>query len=491
MLKVFGCLCFSSTLLQNRTKLDSKAHKCIFLGYKTGTKGFVTLNLNNQQIHVSRNVYFYESVFRFSTSASTVWTDSVPSPQATPPLDFSEPSPLSVVPSPSSPPIIDLPLPRRSTRSHRPPTYLQDYHFALQCASILPNSLEAGIYHPLSHVLSYHRCSPSYHHFICSISTDDIPKTYSKAIQYEGWRNAIHAELAALQQNNTWVITDLPSGKRPIGCKWVFAKKYNSDGSLNRYKGRLVAQGFTEVEGLDFNDTFSPVAKLTTVRLLLALAAAHNWHLKQLDVNTAFLHGDLDEEVYMLPPPGLVVSSSKVCKLQRSLYGLKQASRQWYFKLSKALISCGYRQSQADHSLFLKNTTSSFTALLVYVDDIILSGTDLVEINRIKTFLDDQFKIKDLGDVKYFLSLEIARNSAGISVCQRKFALDLLLDAGFLDCKPSQTPMTRNLKLSKDSGTYLTDCSQYRTLVGRLLYLTTTRYFLCCLATLPIYSYSY
>ena len=182
-----------------------------------------------------------------------------------------------------------------------------------------------------------------HHHFACSITSDDIPKTYSKAIQSEGWRNAIKAELDALQLNNTWVITDLPYGKRPIGCKWVFAKKYNSDGTLNRYKGRLVAQGYTQVEGIDYNDTFSPVIKLTTVRLFLALAAAHNWYLKQLDVNNAFLHGDLDEEVYMLPPPGLNVSSpTKVCKLQRSLYGLKQASRQWFFKLSKVLVSCGY-----------------------------------------------------------------------------------------------------------------------------------------------------
>jgi hypothetical protein len=151
----------------------------------------------------------------------------------------------------------------------------------------------------------------------------------------EHWRSAINAELSALSDNNTWTLVNLPSNKRAIGCKWVFKLKLHADGSVERYKARLVAKGFTQTEGIDYLDTFSPVVKMTTVGVLMSIAASQNWPLFQLDVNTAFLHGDLSEEVYMKPPPGLHLSHPNlVCKLQRSVYGLKQASRQWNTKLT-------------------------------------------------------------------------------------------------------------------------------------------------------------
>ena len=152
------------------------------------------------------------------------------------------------------------------------------------------------------------------------------------------------AELTALDQNNTWTFTELPPNKKAIGCKWVYKVKYRADGSIERYKARLVAKGFTQTEGLDFIDTFSPVAKVTTICLLLELAATQRWHLKQLDVNNAFLHGDLHEAIYMQLPKGVVSPKpNQVCKLQKSLYGLRQASRQWFSKLSSALLSMGYK----------------------------------------------------------------------------------------------------------------------------------------------------
>jgi hypothetical protein len=262
----------------------------------------------------------------------------------------------------------------------------------------------------------------------------------------EHWRSAINAELSALSDNNTWTLVNLPSNKRAIGCKRVFKLKLHADGSVERYKARLVAKGFTQTEGIDYLDTFSPVVKMTTVRVLMSIAASQNWPLFQLDVNTAFLHGDLSEEVYMKPPPGLhLPHPNLVCKLQRSLYGLKQASRQWNTKLTETLVSSGYTQSKADYSLFTKHTNIGFTIILVYVDDLVLGGTDLTEIHHIKSLLDIKFSIKDLGVLKYFLGFEVARSQEGISLCQRKYTLDLLQDAGLLAAKPCPTPMQPQL----------------------------------------------
>jgi len=283
-------------------------------------------------------------------------------------------------------------------------------------------------------------------------------------------------ELNALHVNNTWIITDLPQGKKPIGCKRVYKIKYQANGDIERYKARLVAKGYTQVEGIDFFETYSPVAKLTTVRLIIAISSSQNWHLHQLDVHNAFLHGDLEEEVYMSVPPGLTSSkSNQVCKLIKSLYGLKQSSKQWFFKLSHALILKGYKQSVSDPSLFIKNNTASFTALLVYVDDLILAGNDIEEITGIKEFLHNKIKIKDLGYLKYFLGLEISRSQSGIHVCQRKYALDVLVDTGLLASKPAATPMQRGTKLSQKLGTPLADPVSYRRLIGKLIYLTNTR----------------
>ena len=302
------------------------------------------------------------------------------------------------------------------------------------------------------------------------------PHTYQQAIQDANWRQAINAELLALENNKTWVLTTLPVGKKPIGCKWVFKVKYKPDGTIERYKARLVAKGYTQTNGIDYLETFSPVVKMTTVRMLLSLAAAKGWFLHQLDVNTAFLHGDLEEDVYMVLPPGLDCSNSKlVCKLQKSLYGLKQASRQWNAKLTSVLLASGYSQSKADYSLFTKAMGASFTAILVYVDDLVLAGNNLQEIESMKSLLDDKFKIKNLGELKYFLGMEVARFKLGILLYQCKYTLDLLEDTGLLGCKPASTPMDYTAKISKSSGATYADASSYRRLIGRLLYLTHTR----------------
>ncbi|XP_062118563.1 uncharacterized mitochondrial protein AtMg00810-like [Humulus lupulus] len=220
---------------------------------------------------------------------------------------------------------------------------------------------------------------------------------------------------------------------------------------------------------------------MVTLKLILAISAIKNWHTLQLDINNAFLNGDLNEEVYMTIPPGLLIppflnaGTQPVCKLHKSLYGLRQSSRQSHTKLTEALLHDGFTQCKADYTLFTKGKETSFIALLVYVDDIIITGPDLHQLHQIQQTLHTHFKLKALGPLKYFLGFEIARSSAGLFLSQRQYTLQLLQDTGYLGSKPAATPMDPRAKLDSTSGQPLHDPSQFRRLIGCLLYLTLSR----------------
>ena len=404
---------------------------------------------------------------------------ALPEIDATIPIEQHEPLPtVETTPENPTPP----PTHRKSNRPTKPPSFLQDFHIEANLPSRpAPSSSSSvatisGTSYPLSDVLSYDRLSTSHKVFATSLSIVKEPTSFLQAMEDPKWREAMHNEIQALQANSTWTLIELPSGKKPIGCRWVYKVKLKSDGTIERYKARLVAKGYNQIEGLDYTETFAPVAKLVTVRVLLSVAAIQGWHLHQLDVNNAFLHGDLDEAVYMSLPPGFGrKGETRVCKLNKSLYGLKQASRQWYLKLSSALKAAGFQQSKADYSLFVRSHKGSFTTILVYVDDVILAGNNLQYIEETKQLLAKQFKLKDLGQLKYFLGIEVARSPTGISISQRKYALEILEDTGFLGAKPARFPMEQNLALTQSDGELLDDPSSYRRLVGKLIYLTITR----------------
>ncbi|KZV29502.1 Cysteine-rich RLK (receptor-like protein kinase) 8 [Dorcoceras hygrometricum] len=283
--------------------------------------------------------------------------------------------------------------------------------------------------------------------------------------------------MKALEKNQTWELMLLPKDKTTVGCKWVFNVKLNADGSLERYKARLVARGFTQTYGIDYQETFAPVAKLNTVRILLSIAANLEWPLHQLDVKNAFLNGELEEEVYMDAPPGFEDQCrGKVCRLRKSLYGLKQSPRAWFEKFSKSVKHQGYTQGQSDHTMFVKwSETGRVAVLIVYVDDIILSGNDEEEICRLKKCLASEFEVKELGPLRYFLGMEVARSKKGIYVSQRKYILDLLEETGMTGCRPSDTPIDPNLRLASiTQGTHV-DIGRYQRLVEKLIYLAHTR----------------
>ncbi|GJZ31441.1 putative RNA-directed DNA polymerase [Tanacetum coccineum] len=283
-------------------------------------------------------------------------------------------------------------------------------------------------------------------------------------------------EIQALEQNKTWNLEELPNGKKAIDFKWVYKIKYKPNGDVERYKARLVAKGCTQMEGVDFHETFAPVAKLVTVRTLLTVAVKREWQIHQLDVNNAFLHGNLHEKVYMKVPQGFKKENdNRVCKLKKSLYGLKQASRNWYQKFTTSLIEIGFKQTGADHSLFTFKRRETFIAILIYVDDVIITGNNSGKIQEIKKFLHERFSIKDLGPLKFFLGIEVARTKEGMVLSQRKYTLDILTDTGKTGCKPSAFPMEQNLRLGKCETDKQVDGNQYRRLIGRLLYLQATR----------------
>ncbi|KAG7551468.1 Retrotransposon Copia-like N-terminal [Arabidopsis thaliana x Arabidopsis arenosa] len=366
----------------------------------------------------------------------------------------------------------------RPKRNIRPPSYLNDYH----CNLVNHVENDTGnTLHPLQSVLDYSQLNEHYQQFILNISVESEPKTFGEAIKSEKWHAPMNEELQTCVNTGTFSVVSLPEGKKPIGCRWVYRIKHNADGTIDRYRARLVAKGYTQQEGVDYIDTFSPVAKLVTVKLLLDLAAKHGWSLTQMDVTNAFLHGDLDEEIYMdlppgyTPPPGESLPPNAVWKLHKSLYGLKQASRQWNKKFSEVLLQDGFVQSHSDNTLFVKLVDNVFIALLVYVDDIIIASNSNDAVSALKATLATAFKLKDLGPVKYFLGLEIARNKTGISICQRKYTLDLLESVGLLGCKPVATPMDSDIQLHAESGDLLPDATVYRALIGKLLYLTITR----------------
>ncbi|KAK2387257.1 putative mitochondrial protein [Trifolium repens] len=470
--KVFGSLCYASTLSVHRTKLDPKARKSLFLGYTNGYKGYTLLDLHTREIFISRHVVFHEHVLPYPTSSSSPipsWNyfstspSLDPSPTSSPPIPSPVPSPTSNPPSTIIP---TAPSPRLSTRISHTPAYLKDY---------VCNSISKNVLYPISDYVSYTNLSPSHCTYACSLSTETEPKSYAEASKFKCWVEAMNDELLALENTGTWQLVDLPSHVKPIGCRWVYKIKRLADGSIERYKARLVAKGYNQIEGLDYFDTYSPVAKITTVRTIIALASIHQWEIHQLDVNNAFLHGDLKEDVYMTIPQGFHTSRpNQVCKLVKSLYGLKQASRQWNEKLTTFLLKLNFIQASSDHSLFTKKSSTSFIVLLVYVDDVIIAGTSLPEIQAIKSALHQSFRIKDLGQLKYFLGLEVAHSQAGISLCQRKYCLDLLADSGLLGAKPASTPSDPSVKLYLDDSPPYADISSYRRLVGRLLYLNAT-----------------
>ena len=306
---------------------------------------------------------------------------------------------------------------------------------------------------------------------------EEAPTTLEQAKarkDWPRWLDAIQSELASINKNQVWSLVDPPRGKRILSSKWVFTIKRNTEGVIQKHKARLVVRGFMQQEGIDFVDSFAPTSKHTTMRLLLALVAKHNLTLRQCDFVTAFLNGELEEEVYLQPPPGFPVHG-KVYRLHKALYGLRQAPRAWHVTLKAELESMGFTSSLADPSLFIKWTDNGPVFVLVYVDDCLVAGLGNTP-NSVISDLSSRFAITDLGDASRFVGIEISRDRAAgtLTITQSRMARELAIRGGMGDCKPRDTPLSVSTRLSADNGDPLdnTTAGVYRELVGQLLYMS-------------------
>lgn len=421
-LKIFGSICYVFVPEIKRDKLDQKADVCIFLGYSSVTKGYRAYNPITGKVTISRNV-------KFNEQATWNWEK------------------------------------------------LAEEQEKFNIEANVPQVQEDVIDDNIDHepVRGTRSLSDVYHRSNVAILE---PKCYDDAVKFSEWRNAMQEEIHMIEKNQTWVLVDRPSNKNVIGVKWVFRTKLNADGSINKHKARLVAKGYAQQHGVDYFDTFAPVARLDTIRLLLALAAKKGWKIFQLDVKSAFLNGFLEEEIYVEQPEGFVTKrvEDKVYLLKKALYGLKQAPRAWNSRIDDHLLKLGFKKSLSEATLYIKATPNNDVLIVsLYVDDLLVTGSESKLVEEFKHQMQEVFEMTDIGEMSYFLGMEILQEQQGIFISQKKYGKEILKKFGMENCKPVSTPLALNEKLIKEDGSDKVDASIYRSLIGCLMYLTATR----------------
>lgn len=436
-LRTFGCLCYPNLLKTSAHKLAPRSTPCIFLGYPTDHRGYRCLDLNTHKIILSRHVTFDENTFPFPTSSA---------PSVSPPLIPLPPPPI--MKTTSAPPII--PLAALPSQSSHPMT----------------TRSKSGIFKPRTPLCLH-----------TDVTISPLPSSHVQAAKDPNWNPSMTEEYNAHIKRGTWKLVPRPVATNIIRSMWLYRHKFNADGTISRHKSRLVANGKSQQPGIDCNETFSPVVKPATIRTVLNVATARDWPLHQLDVKNAFLHGDLEETVYMHQPPGFVdpTKPDHVCLLQRAIYGLKQAPRTWNTRFATAAKKIGFIQSKSDASLFILCSQSEIAYLLLYVDDIVLTASTQSLLNRIITALKTEFDMTDMGNLHHFLGISVQRDAQGLFLQQQNYAADILHRAGMTDCNPCLTPADTKTKLAADDSPRVSDPSLYRSLAAALQYLTFTR----------------
>ncbi|GKB52779.1 retrovirus-related pol polyprotein from transposon TNT 1-94 [Tanacetum coccineum] len=306
------------------------------------------------------------------------------------------------------------------------------------------------------------------------------PKTYKDALTQACWIEAMQEELNEFERLEVWELVPRPDKVMVITLKWIYKVKLDELGGILKNKARLVARGYRQEEGIDFEESFAPVARLEAIRIFLAFAAHMNMVVYQMDVKTAFLNGNLREEVYVSQPDGFVDKDkpNHVYKLKKALYGLKQAPRAWYDMLSSFLISQDFSKGSVDPTLFIRRDGKELLLVQIYVDDIIFAASTPELCDLFSKIMCSKFKMSMMGKISFFLGLQISQSPRGIFINQSKYALESLKKYGFDSCDPVDTPMVEKSKLDEDKEGKVVDPSHYRGMIGTLLYLTAGLWYL-------------
>ena len=483
-LRTWGCKGWAKLLVGREGKFHALAVPCRMVGYSLNSKAYRLYLPDRQQVIDHRDVLFDEKA-PLKTGAKpeepVAWehiTDPFYKLEASPPLthrvdDIPEDPPapdheevgLSVVPVAE-----DGPVETSTAESSAPPP-----HPPSSPPELAGSITDAdGMRRSARHVTAAEHAHAAF--------SGDItvpPSSFAEAMSRpdsEFWRLAMEEEMASQRGNGTWIVVKRPPEVKTLPVRWVYTCKKDSRGNIVRYKARLVAKGFKQREGVDYSEVFAPVSKHASLRSLLAVVAQRNLELHQLDVKTAFLNGELAEEIFIEQPPGYSVDGSgHVCLLLKALYGLKQAPRVWYETLRTKLEELGFKASSADTSLFIRDDCT----LLVYVDDILIAAPKLETVNSIKTTLGKLFDVRDLGEARFFLGMEIERDRAKgtLRLSQRALAESLIAKFGMTQSKPKRTPMDLSVRLIKSTDPAELcgpdDTHTYMEIVGSLLYLST------------------
>ncbi|KAJ9557500.1 hypothetical protein OSB04_012114 [Centaurea solstitialis] len=417
-LKIWGCEVYVKR--PTSEKLKPKSDKCFFVGYPKTTVGYYFYNPEENKVFVARNGKFLEEKFLSLENTRKDVDLQIVDEESTTPVVEPEIQHNNV--EPQSQPIEEVQTQdlRRSSRIRQEPD--------------------------------------RYLGFLVSQDSGDLnePTSYGEAVsgsESEQWQEAMKAEMQSMYDNQVWELTDLPQHCKAVGRKWVFKKKTDMDGNVHTFKARLVAKGFTQTHGIDYDETFSPVAMLKSIRILMAISAYFNYEIWQMDVKTAFLNGKLTEDVYMEQPEGFEdpKNPNKVCKLLKSIYGLKQASRSWNLHFDERIKEFGFAKSEFEPCVYTKFSGSIVTFLVLYVDDILLIGNDVPTLQSVKEWLSKCFQMKDLGEAAYILGIKIYRNRSKrlIGLSQSTYIDEVLKRFRMDESKKGFIPMQHGIVLSK------------------------------------------
>ena len=481
-LRVFGCVCYVHIPESQRRKFDPKAYKAVFVGYPNGTKGYKVYNVNSKKFFRTRNVLFSEDKFHDFESVEAIedcitFPEDIDSEEGAesevnvrgtdeiaaevtddiqPVIDMSGVGTNSTNTNPVGVPIIhnqnvqNAPIPIvqvENPKSDVKATYEETF---MDQVSKIGNSRirKKRVQFADSAKLAVDMDSC----YVASSASDlNEPSTYKQAISGDDsikWKEAMNDEFDSLMKNKTWELVPRPTDQKVIGCRWLYKIKQGADGSISRLKSRLVAQGYSQTEGIDYDEVFAPVARSATIRTLLSFANTNDLEIHQLDVKTAFLHGVLDCDLYMEQPEGYVDLDHPdyVCKLNKCLYGLKQSAKCWNELLDRHFIENGYTRADADGCVYVKTVSGSFMIMGVYVDDFIPISNDPEMMKTEKAALSAKFEIVDNGNISYFLRMLIKRDRENrtLTISQPNYVDTILSKFGMSECKPVATPMDSN-----------------------------------------------